>query len=140
MTEQPISDPEYDIYRHPLAHGDASTEAIGGFKKTFDIYSLGIVLMEIALWQPIHQLLGIQSPSNLKPNMTRKVRSRLLGERNYLAAVRSDVGEIFAAAVGTCLAGEFGISLELEVKEDEAAKLQRAFHTNVVRRLSSIVV
>src|SRR6186713_1585397 len=85
MTERPSRNPEYDIYRHPFAHGDAATEGIGGFKKTFDVYSLGIILIEIALWLPIHQVLGFQTlEGKLKPNMTRKVRHRLLNEKVHL--------------------------------------------------------
>lgn len=141
MTERPVSDPEFDVYRHPLAHGDAATEGIGGFKKTFDIYSLGIILIETALWQPIHHVLGIQSlEKGLKPNFTKKIRSRLLNEREYLTRVRSDAGDIFAEIIQTCLEGTFGIPLELEAYEEEAAKLQRSFHTRVIKRLNSIVV
>lgn len=141
MTERPSNDPQFDIYRHPLAHGDAATEGIGGFKKTFDIYSLGIILMETALWLPIHQILGIQSlEKGLRPNITKKVRSRLLNEQEHLARARSDIGDVFTEVVKTCLEGDFGIPLELEANEEEAAKLQRSFHARVIKRLSSIKV
>ncbi|THC93845.1 hypothetical protein EYZ11_006697 [Aspergillus tanneri] len=44
MTERPDSNPLYNLYRHPLAHGDAATATIGGFKKGFTSTALGSFL------------------------------------------------------------------------------------------------
>lgn len=141
MTEQPDSNPLYNLYRHPLAHGDVMTGGIGGFKKIFDIYSLGVILMEIALWQPMHEILGIQNiESSLKPGLTRKVRSKLLHEKQYLMMVHAAVGDIFADVVRTCLEGDFGIDLECEGREEEAIKLQKTFQARVILPLNNIFV
>ncbi|KAI8161498.1 hypothetical protein K4K49_001745 [Colletotrichum sp. SAR 10_70] len=40
-------DLDYDVYRHPDRHGLPGTS----FSKTHDIYSLGVVLIEIGLWE-----------------------------------------------------------------------------------------
>lgn len=42
-------DPEFDIYRHPIYLGIRQL----GFRKAYDVYSLGLVLMEIAKWRPL---------------------------------------------------------------------------------------
>ncbi|KAF8459882.1 hypothetical protein BDZ91DRAFT_740984 [Kalaharituber pfeilii] len=54
VSEQPSSNPEHDIYRHPLAIGDYCES----FSRVFDIYSLGLVLVEIALWRPLRKIVS----------------------------------------------------------------------------------
>ncbi|RYP48279.1 hypothetical protein DL769_011220 [Monosporascus sp. CRB-8-3] len=48
-------DVEHDVYRHPLRHGLPTPER---FTRTFDIYSLGVVLLEIGLWQTAKEIYG----------------------------------------------------------------------------------
>jgi hypothetical protein len=48
-TSIPPVHAEWEIYRHPDYQGMKPQPA----RKTYDIYSLGIVLIEIALWQSI---------------------------------------------------------------------------------------
>ena len=40
------------IYRHPMAESGKRT----AYKSAYDIYSLGLILLEVGLWMPIHQL------------------------------------------------------------------------------------
>ncbi|KAF1992987.1 hypothetical protein P154DRAFT_504182 [Amniculicola lignicola CBS 123094] len=44
-------DPDIDVYRHP----DCLEEDYAGFHKSYDLYSLGLVLFEIAKWRPIKE-------------------------------------------------------------------------------------
>lgn len=53
-------DIERAMYTHPSYNG---AERNLGFKKTYDMYSLGIVLIEIALWLPINEILGFELPN-----------------------------------------------------------------------------
>ena len=46
ISEQPSADPFSDIYRHPHPLGDPCVS----FEKRMDLYSLGIVMVEIAEW------------------------------------------------------------------------------------------
>ncbi|KAJ6083642.1 protein kinase catalytic domain-containing protein [Penicillium canescens] len=133
MTERPDSTPLYNLYRHPLAHGDVATEGIGGFKKAFDIYSLGIVLLETALWIPLHRVLGIESENVQKyfrPGVTKKIRGMLLRERRFLDMVRAAAGDTFGDVVKVCLEG-FG--------EGESESGER-FYEEVVVRLERVLV
>ncbi|KAF8417388.1 prion-inhibition and propagation-domain-containing protein [Tirmania nivea] len=54
VSEQPSSNPEHDIYRHPLAIGDYSEP----FNRLFDIYSLGLIFLEIAHWRPLRKIVS----------------------------------------------------------------------------------
>ena len=53
LSELPPSSPEIDLYRHPRAQGEARPS----FQKAFDIYALGCVLLEIALWTGLRDVL-----------------------------------------------------------------------------------
>jgi len=65
MTEMMSQNPEADMYRHPRTHGLGPWEGRQGFKRTFDVYSLGVVLVEIATWQVIETVLEIEDPQSL---------------------------------------------------------------------------
>ena len=53
LSDLPPSCPEIDLYRHPRAQGDARPS----FQKAFDLYALGCVLLEIALWASLRDIL-----------------------------------------------------------------------------------
>ena len=76
MTEKPTFDPFADIYRHPDAQ---SSQMDGNYRKSYDIYSLGIVLIEIAFWKRIEDIMGVESLARIKPSALREVQSWLLG-------------------------------------------------------------
>ncbi|KAI1412810.1 prion-inhibition and propagation-domain-containing protein [Hypoxylon sp. FL1857] len=76
MTEKPPFDPQSDIYRHPHAQFG---EAKNYYRKSYDMYSLGVVLIEIALWKPIETILGFENLRTVKRKDLRGIRQRLLG-------------------------------------------------------------
>jgi hypothetical protein len=39
----------------------------GSYRKSYDIYSLGIVMTEIALWKPIKDVVGLENLLKAKP-------------------------------------------------------------------------
>jgi Prion-inhibition and propagation/Protein tyrosine and serine/threonine kinase len=51
-SEKLDKNPEADIYRHP----DLLTNDPVSFHKSFDIYSFGLVLLEIAKWRPLKEI------------------------------------------------------------------------------------
>ena len=51
-------DPRWDIYRWPKIQNEAPNAA--GSRKTYDIYSLGLVLLEIAHWEPLNKLMCLK--------------------------------------------------------------------------------
>ncbi|OBT83066.1 hypothetical protein VE02_08773 [Pseudogymnoascus sp. 03VT05] len=70
------------VYAHPDYQGfDRKT-----YRKTFDIYSLGIILLEIALWKPAEEILGFEQPSVSTGGRDkfRKRRTRSLRRRKFI--------------------------------------------------------
>ena len=128
------------LFVHPDYQG---SDAKGTYRKTFDIYSLGIILLEIAYWKCIEDILGINmdyaTPAELKG-----IRERLLQPGSkYLADLKADLGDRYYTAVKSCIDGcpAFGVGFhESETDVETGAKLQHSFTTLVVDALDSIVV
>ena len=137
MTETP-SDVEHNLYRHP------SAQAVGigpreSFRKTFDIFSLGVILVEVAHWKTIDKVLGVQAG---KVRMAAKVREMLMEEES-VAEIGANMGEMYEMATKKSLAG--GTELGIEDTDDEtsdvvAAKLSMAFYEDVVKKLGDVKV
>ncbi|KAI9822997.1 MAG: hypothetical protein M1832_002651 [Thelocarpon impressellum] len=144
LTEKPPPHPAFDVYRHPEAHGAAplDSEAPRPFKKSYDVYALGVVLLELALWQPVHAVLDIADIQAARPAVTRGVQERLLAQDSpFLARVRAAAGDAYAEVVRTCLRGgeAFGVARDdPETAEAVAADLQQAFAERVVDRLEEL--
>lgn len=75
LTEQAVFDPLRDIYRHPLAQ---SGENSSHYRKSYDIYSLGIIFLEVAHWKPIEVLLEVSNLVDIKFHELQGVRRLLL--------------------------------------------------------------
>ncbi|KAF2852799.1 hypothetical protein T440DRAFT_445469 [Plenodomus tracheiphilus IPT5] len=146
MTERPTNNPSADIYRHPSVQHRGNREDDTGresYKKSFDLYSLGIVLLEIAYWKTIDQILDINF-KHARPKHTWAVRDRLLvSEPAHLRFVKSYLGDALEDVIRSCLLGPeaFGLHKECdERREVVAAGLQKAFGERVVKRLGVMVV
>ncbi|KAA8615837.1 hypothetical protein PtrSN002B_007860 [Pyrenophora tritici-repentis] len=144
LSETPSDDLAGDLYRHPSVQSRHNREDAGGresYKKSFDLYSLGIVLLEIAYWKPIDVILGIDLDEAV-PRDTRHVQRRLLnGEPRHLGWVRSFVGDTVEAVVRACLSGPEAFGLDKgadEKREVVAAMLQREFGERVVGRFAGM--
>ncbi|KAA8645173.1 uncharacterized protein ATNIH1004_009390 [Aspergillus tanneri] len=119
MTERPDSNPLYNLYRHPLAHGDAATATIGGFKKGFTSTALGPNISPPARVYKARQF--EVAPGDAVPRM-----------------VRASAGDAFAEVVRACLEGALGVRIKDE--ESQGMILQDMFKERVVLRLVVIVV
>ncbi|KAF3769363.1 hypothetical protein M406DRAFT_287499 [Cryphonectria parasitica EP155] len=137
-TETPSDNRLHDLYRHPSTQFDIPRDGRRGFKKVYDIYSLGVVLCEIGMWRPIHAILGIRLEEGIRSAAVKGAKATLV-EAETLQALEAEVGTIFAAAVQSCLTGDFvpdneGGSAGLD------AQLQIGFGDRVIRKLDSILV
>ncbi|RYN28501.1 hypothetical protein AA0112_g7413 [Alternaria arborescens] len=105
-----LHDLEAAIYRHPLYQGETAS----GYQIHYDIYSLGLVLFEIALWSPLMALLaakykpGKVPPVALSPDMKQfyELEAKELHRRVNLrvdAEVAYRVGTKYKNAVHWCL-------------------------------------
>lgn len=76
MTQEPSFEPSSDIYRHPRAQFE---EADGPYRKSYDMYSLGVVLLEVALWKPIEDIIGVENLRTIQRKDLRRVHDKLRG-------------------------------------------------------------
>ncbi|KAG5811370.1 hypothetical protein H9Q74_006068 [Fusarium xylarioides] len=108
-----------NIYRHP----DRQLSPTQIFNKIHDIYALGVVLLEVGLWQPATSLekyafTKVQDPQAIKRRLIQQAEKRL----------GSKMGDRYKSVVLKCLQGDFAITDD--TKED--LKLQQAFRAHVV--------
>ncbi|KAI9808065.1 MAG: hypothetical protein M1827_007530 [Pycnora praestabilis] len=139
MTEKPPENAEYDVYRHPSTHGDGPRT---DYKKSYDIYSLGVILIELVHWKRIDKIIGIPDLSKARPPAINRIRKQLL-EENYLPDIEAGVGIIYEKVVRTCLGGAEAFGLGKKADETDSyvgAVLQRAFLNMVVDQLEKIKV
>ncbi|CAG8929654.1 unnamed protein product [Penicillium salamii] len=140
LSEKPRFNPREDIYRHPFAQ---SSQNSGYYRKSYDVYSLGILLIEIATWKPIHEFLGFDDLNSVRPSELIAIQKRLLKEDvfdNCLQRVSSQLGDAYKEIVELCLRademeepfyeGESGISI--------AVRLQRTLEQNIVQKLGDM--
>ncbi|KAI4206267.1 MAG: hypothetical protein LQ346_001163 [Caloplaca aetnensis] len=126
QTEETPALPEQEIYLHPRGQGLARDN----FRRSFDLFALGCVLLEIGLWSKLEDILRQvasklrqpQDPSSHQEKSTDKSKAlekvdwfRLgfaklhllqnadLGERSELANIAFHAGEAFQKAVLLCL-------------------------------------
>jgi len=125
------------MYRHPL------TQGIGfgpreSFRKSFDIYSLGVVLVELAYWRPIDRILGIE-----KGKAKAKFVREMLLKDEMISSVGAEMGEVFEDAMRICVKGgeELGIGEgEDEMGDGVAGRLGMKFYEDIVKRLGDVRV
>ncbi|KAI9805481.1 MAG: hypothetical protein M1825_000732 [Sarcosagium campestre] len=143
LTDKPCQSAPFDVYRHPQAHGDGPKEPTAStrpFKKSYDIYSLGIVLVEIAHWKDIGKILDINL-GTAKPSETKAIQKRLLNDDAHLSDVRASVGDVYGEATWACLRGAEGFNIAsnaAETDESIAAELQLEFVQRVVEKLEAL--
>ena len=116
-TQPQSEDISVSIYRHPDLNNGS------GYRKLYDLYSLGVVLFEIALWEPLYMRGGVRAygaDGEARRNWLIKAADAVLGGR---------VGEKYRDVVKACLTGNFGPNVDVE------GDLDRAVLFNVVDRL-----
>ncbi|KAL5349221.1 hypothetical protein ACLOAV_005509 [Pseudogymnoascus australis] len=153
MTEKPRHDPSQDIYRHPNAQ---SSQVDGSYCKSYDLYSFGILIIEIALWMRIEDIMGFENLKKVKPTALLEIQSRLLGRPQvrkvalppnsaadcvpYLEQVASACGDVFCNIAKRCLEVDMieepQFSGEQEI--DIALRLQRITENDIVQKLEHI--
>jgi hypothetical protein len=135
-TERPLQNLWHDLYRHPGTQFDAPREGRHGFRRLYDVYSLGVIIAEIALWRPVHAILDIDPSQRLKAARVKRTREELL--QNRLEIVESEAGAVIASVVKACLSGDLA-SNEAPAAEGDPG-LQLDFWEKVVSPLEGIVV
>lgn len=91
-SEGSSEEPEDVPYQHPVYRLDPDKQ----FRHAYDYYSLGIVLLEIAMWKPLEQIFkkGISRSGE-------ELKTKLIDFCNLYVA--QNMGEIYHAVVLSCL-------------------------------------
>jgi hypothetical protein len=152
MTEKPAFDPLRDLYRYPAAQSSCPNQQ---YQKSYDLYSLGIVMMEIAHWKRLEDILELGSLQDLRPPALQSIRRRLLGyldlpienqqsrrpfKSTYLEAVSAEVGDAYRDMVEICLRSD---EIELPISGNESRgtvgiRLQRLVDSVVIKKLRQL--
>jgi hypothetical protein len=108
VTEQTketnISGFTLDHYQHPAKHADPKRL----YRHAYDVYSLGILLLEVGLWTGLED--NVDSDDDEEDHYER--RRRIC--RKYLDRIRWECGETYADVVLRCLM--------IDSSDDEVAK------------------
>lgn len=119
---RPPEQPDLNIYYHPDV-------PLKGFNRTRDIYSLGIVLFEIARWAPLSKEIPEESGRPLEEMTPEEIRRWI---EDSIPALGAQMGSAYRDAVETCIKGNFGGRSE----DKDGDALARAFFARVLKRLS----
>ena len=98
MTELPVTAANRDLYRHPNARGQARHN----FQMRFDMYGLACVLVELALWRRLDDVLRKYcswAAQQALPSM-----NELFGDAAFQEELSFHVGPKFISAIKLCLA------------------------------------
>lgn len=101
---QPFSMPSKDEDPNEIKAKEAEAEAAASrfrYRKSYDVYSLGIILLELGLWYPVKHLCNVKN--SLKKN-------RELLHNNLLSELRYRAGCTHHQVVKRCLEGDLGQS------------------------------
>ncbi|CAJ2503261.1 Uu.00g106550.m01.CDS01 [Anthostomella pinea] len=88
--------PQNNMYRHPDRWGRPRVD----YTKTHDVYALGVVMLEVALWRDIESICKTrdQKPGNMSASYVyERAKKKCQGE------VGHRVGDVLAQAIVTCL-------------------------------------
>lgn len=143
-----------DLYRHPERLKDAGAGTPRS-QKSHDVYSLGIILLEIAFWQPIEVVMGIAMDQKSARSLVRKIRERILdrkdgimvGKQSTMAGLEGRVGEAYAEVVRRCVQGGEAIGVDVDTKGADMemnakteVKMQQIFFEEILGKLQGLSV
>lgn len=143
-TEVLVRNAAHDLYRHPHVQGSGreADSSYAGFKRGYDMYSLGVVLLEVARWEPISRVVGLPEEKAATLSDTMAVKAKLL-DVPLLQDLAARVGDRIARAIEACLTSLSGLGLEGGPTQRDAevdARIQLAFYEKVVRELNGVMI
>jgi hypothetical protein len=118
-SEKPQQSAKFNLYRHPLSQGSPKES----YKKAFDVYSFGTILLEIGLWRPIYKWYpgGLVEATKFQETLTELATERLV----------HNMGVEFSDAALKCITG---------VLERDNGSILKAFFIEVVEVLGRLLV
>lgn len=126
LVQEESEDVFLQMYKHPSVQQLSERNR---FKRSHDLYALGLLLLEIAYWMPLSRILD---PNLREP---KHVRRELLSQPRYLERVKKVAGEDIADIIRKCLVGPKAFSLGAGFDEASEEGLPAAFNVQAVARL-----
>jgi hypothetical protein len=120
---QSADDVAFNVYRHPARQGDTRK----GHRKIHDIYSLGVVLLEIGLWQSGFDIVNSRGQGAFSAQVMQQKLQIAAAERLSHYAGRS-----YEEAVDVCLSSGFNVDLD----DENESQLARSFEKAVIDKLA----
>lgn len=117
-----VEDFELNVYRHPARQGAPSES----HTKKHDLYSYGILLLEVGIWMLAGSCFTEKMRKNLRPEKMQKYIQ--LNARRRLGQC---MGAAYERAASRCLSMEFGVELDDSV----GSMLAKAFQELVLQEL-----
>ncbi|KFA71544.1 hypothetical protein S40288_06821 [Stachybotrys chartarum IBT 40288] len=143
---------EHELYRHPDRYENESV-----FENKHDIYSFGVVLLEIGLWSTVSTEMyeviakARRRPAELPRFAVQEIKQKL-ADKAQDARLMQQMGHEYASIVGKCLKGDFkslkgkepsengGRDEEHQRSRIEEAELAMEFQKTVVEPLRSMAL
>ena len=117
-----VEDFEQNVYRHPSRQGAPSKY----HTKQHDMYSYGILMFEVGVWNLVGNTFDAKSRIDLSP---RKMQEHI--KRNAHERLGHYMGAAYERAASRCLTMEFGIELDDPV----GTKLAKAFEDLILKEI-----
>lgn len=131
--------PSHDLYCHP----DLLQFRTKRSRKCHDMYSTGLVLIEIALWRPIEDIVGIEVRRSRLLEVAQTV-AKLNEEGNALRSeLVARVGDRYTEVVRSCISGVNQDRTAAGSQEDDpeiAGEIQESFFEAIVQKLQRLSV
>ena len=129
LLEQSVTASTNQLYRHPEVQGSHQRR----YTASDDVYSLGLVLLEIALWRPLSSFCSYDESKEST------ISSNIHKIKTATSTLPQKVGAIYAQAVEMCLdLGETRVqSLDESAAEWNAKRLdkQNQFYWDIIKKL-----
>ncbi|KAK1749571.1 hypothetical protein QBC47DRAFT_311673, partial [Echria macrotheca] len=97
------------LYWHPerfaIAEAAEESEQSGlrtkSYKREFDLYSLGILLLEVGLWSPVERIYANSRNKDVREFVD-------VVKKSFIPELRGRMGKTYAEVVRACIEGKFG--------------------------------
>lgn len=132
-----------DRYRHP-DYATVSVRSTTSYQKRHDIFSLGVVLLEIGLWEAVAALHAAEERSRARRKKDQSSKMSVeefqrMYRQEYVPELPHRIGGRYARVVERCLTGDFGAD-EGDEGEEDGLGLVKGFDRLVVRELAQCVL
>jgi hypothetical protein len=121
-TSRIVEQFELNVYRHPDRQGVPNAS----HQKEHDLYSYGVLLLELGLWDLVERLFRSEEKNRISPAaMGARIKDAAKKELGHYAGVN------YQKATSVCLGGDFGVEQDDKIN----SQMAKAFETQVLAEI-----